>query len=267
MLPKFSAFSKRSSKKSSALDLPTEAASQVVVVVRRPAQQKRPVIQRVFGLFTFLMIPGFLLATSIPALAAGTTTFGDDVAVTLDAPTISTEGQSVSVTTGAATQVSRSAFTADTHAQIVARQAAQARAGAYSTVGPQQAGDDYPWRASGGGLSPLGYVTRQCTDFVAWRINRDHGTTGPYAYVWANMTPNGGSAGRWASAWNANGWQTSNTPVNGAVAWFGGHVAYVKSVNGDGTVTLEEYNWNGDASYHTRTIDAASVNLFLYPPP
>jgi surface antigen len=222
----------------------------------------------VFGFFTFLMIPGFLLATSIPALAAGTSTFGDDTVVALEAPKSNTDGQTVSASAqAAATQISRSAFTADTHAQVVARQAAQARSGAYSTVGPQQAGDDYPWRASGGGLSPLGYVTRQCTDFVAWRINRDHGTTGPYAYVWANMTPNGGSASRWASAWNANGWQTSNTPVNGAVAWFGGHIAYVKSVNGDGTVSLEEYNWNGSAAYHTRTIAASSVNLFLYPPP
>jgi surface antigen len=236
-------------------------------VVRRPVKKRQP-IERAFGLFTFLMIPGFFLATSIPALAAGTTAFGDDAVVTLAEPTISNEGQSVSVTTGAATQVSRSAFTADTHAQIVARQAARARAGAYSTVGPQQAGDDYPWRASGGGLSPLGYVTRQCTDFVAWRINRDHGTTGPFAYVWSNMTPNGGSASRWASAWNSHGWQTSNTPVAGAVAWFNGnHVAYVKSVNGDGSVSLEEYNWSGSASYHTRTIAASEVALFLYPPP
>ena len=256
------------SKKSSAVELPTEVPAQVVVVVR-PAVSKRPIHQRVFGFLTFLMIPGFLLATSIPALAAGTTAFGDDMAVTLEAPKVSTEGQTVSTSVNAAVaQVSRSVFTADTQAQINARRAAQARAGAYSTVGPQQAGDDYPWRASGGGLSPLGYVTRQCTDFVAWRINRDHGTTGPYAYVWANMTPNGGSASRWASAWNSHGWQTSNTPVNGAVAWFNGnHVAYVKSVNGDGTVNLEEYNWNGDASYHTRTVASSSVALFLYPPP
>jgi surface antigen len=268
LLPKFHALKKFRSQ-SAVVDLPAvEAASPAVVVVRRPVQ-KRPVTQRVFGLFTFLMIPGFMLATSIPALAAGTTAFGDDTAVQLAAPKTSTEGQSISASAQAATvQISRSTFTADNQAQIVARQAARARAGAYSTVGPQQAGDDYPWRASGGGLSPLGYVTRQCTDFVAWRINRDHGTTGPFAYVWANMTPNGGSASRWASAWNSNGWQTSNTPVNGAVAWFNGiHVAYVKSVNGDGTVDLEEYNWGGDASYHTRTVASSSVGLFLYPPP
>lgn len=267
MLPRFSR------KKSSVTEIPSEASAlaetpgQVVVVVRRPVM-KRSFTRRILGFATFLTIPGFLFATTIPALAAGANAFGDDTPITLAAPQEQDAGQSVAVSTLAAAAVGRSTFTAETHAQVVARQAARARSGAYSTVKPAQAGDDYPWRASGGGLSPLGYVTRQCTDFVAWRINRDHGAFGPWAYVWANMTPNGGSASRWASAWNSHGWQTSNTPVAGAVAWFAGnHVAYVKSDNGDGTVTLEEYNWNGDASYHMRTVDASSVALFLYPPP
>lgn len=221
------------------------------------------------GVGTVILIPGFLLASSIPALAAGVTPFGDDTKLNLAAPAaIQAEGQSVDAAGAAAVAITRNAFTAETHAQIAARKAANARAGAYSVVKPQQAGDDYPWRTSAGGLSPLRYVTRQCVDFVAWRINRDHGTTGPFAYTWSNMTPGGGSAYAWARAWNNNGWQTSTIPVTGAVAWFtGNHVAYVKSVNGDGTVDLEEYNWGGDASYHTRTIAASSVALFLYPPP
>lgn len=261
VLPKFSR------KKNTAVDLPAEVAPQVIVVVRQPVR-KRSIARQVLGLLTFLLIPGFFFASSIPALAAGANPFGDDAPTVLEAPKVQAEGQSVEVTSTAATTVTRTAFTAETHAQVVAKQAARARVGAYGTVRPAQAGDDYPWRSSGGGLSPLGYVTRQCTDFVAWRINRDKGATGPWAYVWANMTPGGGSAYKWASAWNANGWMSSTTPVPGAVAWFSGnHVAYVKSVNGDGTVTLEEYNWGGDASYHTRTIANSSVALFLYPPP
>ena len=52
----------------------------------------------------------------------------------------------------------------------------------------------------------------------------------------------------------------------GAVAWFPyNHVAYVQSVNGDGTVTIEEYNWNSDHSYHVRTIPVGEA-LYLYPP-
>ncbi len=257
---------KRASKNNE-IETPAAVAPTRVVVVR-PAVKRRSFSERAFGLFTLLVIPGFLLASSIPALAAGNSAFGDDVPVVLAAPKSVTEGQTVSASTAVVATVTRGAFTADTHAQVVARQAAVARAGSYSIVKPQQEGDDYPWRAASGGLSPLGYVARQCTDFVAWRINRDQGSTGaPFKWVWGNLTPGGGSASRWASAWNAHGWQTSNTPVPGAVAWFNGnHIAYVKAVNGDGTVFLEEYNWGGDASYHTRTIAASSVALFLYPP-
>lgn len=247
---------------------PAEVTAAVLVVVRPPAVKRR-LTERVLGVGTVILIPGFLLASSIPALAAGVTPFGDDTKIELAAPvSIQADGQTVDATGAAAVAITRSAFTAETHAQIAARKAANARAGAYSVVKPQQAGDDYPWRTSGGGMSPLGYVTRQCVDFVAWRINRDRGATGPFAYTWSNMTPGGGSAYAWARAWNNNGWQTSTTPVPGATAWFtGNHVAYVKSVNGDGTVDLEEYNWGGDASYHSRTIAASSVALFLYPPP
>jgi surface antigen len=235
--------------------------------------RKQSLPSRILGLATLLMVPGFMLVTSIPALAVGNTAFGEDTEALLSTPIAKIDTQSVASTSSVSIAVARGSFGADTPEQLVAKRAAAiraaARAGSYSVVGPRQAGDDYPWRSSGGGLSPLGYVTRQCTDFVAWRLNRDAGyTSAPFKLVWANMTPSGGSASAWARAWNANGWQTSNTPVTGAVAWFSGnHVAYVKSVNGDGTVSLEEYNWNGSASYHTRTIAASSVALFLYPPP
>ncbi len=50
------------------------------------------------------------------------------------------------------------------------------------------------------------------------------------------------------------------------MAWFPyNHVAYVQSVNGDGTVTIEEYNQNSDHSYHVRVIPNGSA-LYLYPP-
>jgi peptidoglycan DL-endopeptidase CwlO len=224
---------------------------------------------RLLGVATFLVVPGFVLATSLPALSIGTNP-ADAAAAAVTHDTVKTADlQTVSVSQAAELNADRTAFTADTHAQVLARRAIQARAGAYSVVGPRQAGDDYPWRSSGGGLSPLGYVTRQCTDFVAWRLNRDAGSTSaPFRFVWSNLTPSGGSASRWAANWNAHGWNTSHTPVTGSVAWFNGnHVAYVKQVNGDGSVDLEEYNWNGSASYHTRTIAASSVALFLYPPP
>jgi len=146
-----------------------------------------------------------------------------------------------------------------------------AQAGAYSTPAQQAEGDDYPWwnqatDNQGGGLSPLRYYYRECVDFVAWRLNRDAGvTSGPWRWDWSNLAS--GSAYRWADEWVSRGRQTSSEPIVGSVAWFpGNHVAYVQAVHGDGTVTLEEYNWGNDHAYHSRTIPASSVGLFLYPP-
>ena len=135
--------------------------------------------------------------------------------------------------------------------------------------------NDYPWpSANPGELSPLGYVYRNCTDFVAWRLNRDAGiTTAPWKYTWANLTPLGGNAIDWKTSLIANGWTTSHVPVPGAVAYWGksggseGHVAYVQAVNLNDTVTLEEYNWGGTNKYDTRTIDEGVPDLYLYPPP
>ncbi|PPF43671.1 CHAP domain-containing protein [Rathayibacter sp. AY1A1] len=151
--------------------------------------------------------------------------------------------------------------------------AAAGSGGTSTSVTPREEGDDYPWRDQltddqGGGLSPLRYYYRECVDFVAWRINRDQGSTSaPFKWTWGNMTPGGGSAYAWAGQWASHGWVTSSTPVPGAVAWFtGNHVAYVQAVNSDGTVSLEEYNWGNDHAYHKRTIPASQVALFLYPP-
>jgi len=223
-----------------------------------------------------MLVPGIFIGTSIPAFALGGQTPSATSAAT------STDGQTLIVDTALdGDTISRDGFDATTPAELAKKKAAAlasiaatahsstvATGGDYSTVTPRAAGDDYPWRNSSGGLSPLGYVERQCTDFVAWRLNRDAGATGgSWKYVWANMTPGGGSASQWAAAWRNNGWKTSHTAVKGSVAWFAGnHVAYVKSVSGD-QVNLEEYNWGGDGAYHTRTIDASDVSLFLYPPP
>jgi len=133
------------------------------------------------------------------------------------------------------------------------------------------AGDDYPFaNGAGDAMSSLRYATRNCTDFVAWRLNRDAGSFGePWLMDWGYLTPNGGDASNWADAWTAHGWATSTTPVVGAVAWFGygaNHVAYVQAVGDDGTVTIEEYNWVR-LTYGMRTIATDSIPLYLYPPP
>jgi len=104
---------------------------------------------------------------------------------------------------------------------------------------------------------------------VAWRLNRDAGSTSaPFKWDWSNLTPGGGNASQWANNWAAKGWPTGTTPEAGAVAWFNyNHVAYVNSVLPDGSVLLEEYNWNSDRSYHQRVVAASEVPLYLYAPP
>lgn len=145
---------------------------------------------------------------------------------------------------------------------------------AYNASGARALGDDYPWPyeladIQGGGLSPLNYFYRECVDFVAWRLNRDAGSfQAPFKWVWSNLTPSGGNASQWLYAWQNHGWQTSNTPIVGSVAWFNGnHVAYVTRVNADGTIFIEEYNHGGTHVYGQRTIPATQVAMFLYPPP
>lgn len=142
--------------------------------------------------------------------------------------------------------------------------------GSYAVYTVKAEGDDYPWWDQtpddfGGGLSPLRYYYRECVDFVAWRMNRDAGvTSAPWKWDWGNLAS--GSAHAWADEWASRGWPTSSEPVVGAVAWFPyNHVAYVQSINGDGSVNIEEYNQNSDHSYHRRTIPAGSA-LYLYPP-
>ena len=139
--------------------------------------------------------------------------------------------------------------------------------------GAKAQGDDYPWpaelsRNQGGGLSPLNYYYRECVDFVAWRLNRDAGSThAPFKWVWSNLTPNGGNASQWKSAWLNHGWATGATPQVGAVAWFTyNHVGYVSGILNDGSVLIEEYNWEGDHNYSTRVI-APGDAYYLYAPP
>jgi surface antigen len=231
-------------------------------------------------LLTLVAIPAIFLTTALPSYAFAPE--GAVAGVSAQRPGIA---QSVSVAAAAAAvTISADGFTATSQAEIdeieaqlqadiAAEAAARTAAAGFAVYGIRQEGDDYPWPTAqtddqGGGLSPLGYYYRECVDFVAWRLNRDAGSTGsPWKWTWGKLTPGGGNGSAWASGWAAKGWPTGQTPVVGAVASFNyNHVAYVQSVPGDGTVVLEEYNWMGSHAYHTRTVPIGDVKLFLYPP-
>lgn len=225
-------------------------------------------------LATMAMVGGMFAVLGLPAYASTNQQAAPDAADLTGAQTITVSAEAVSSVSA------RDGYTATTPEELAQQKAAvQAAAiaatysssaissGTWVASGPRDGSDDYPF-SGGEGLSPMNYYMGECTDFVAWRLNRDAGSYGsPFHWVWSNLTPTGGSANQWQSAWEAHGWTVSSTPVPGAVAvteWQ--HVAYVKQVNEDGTVGIEEYNYGNYHQYGQRTISAGSVIAFLYPP-
>ncbi|MCB1015087.1 MAG: CHAP domain-containing protein [Acidimicrobiales bacterium] len=87
--------------------------------------------------------------------------------------------------------------------------------------------------------------------------------------------------GRWGNAnnWDENavalGYAVNGTPARGAIAQTNagsfGHVAWVESVNGDGTVTVEDYNFAGTGAYARRVVPASTYQYIhvqdISPPP
>lgn len=223
-------------------------------------------------LVTMAAVGGIVAVVGLPAYAVQPT-------VNTASGSASTEADAQSVTVSS--QVSelapvRDGYHATTQADLAEMSKDALRAAqneAYNASGARELGDDYPWpyelrEYQGGGLSPLNYYYRECVDFVAWRLNRDAGSySAPFKWVWSNLTPYGGNGGQWMYNWEQHGWPVSKTPIAGAVAYTGGnHVAYVKRVNPDGTVLIEEYNYIPGA-YDQRTLPADSIVAFLYPPP
>jgi len=113
-------------------------------------------------------------------------------------------------------------------------------------------------------LSPRGYAYRNCTDYVAWKLGDANGFT---------ATSGWGNGYQWGTRAATAGYTVDMNPAKGAVAWYNsnafgmssyGHVAYVDSVNADGTVNLSEYNNPADGGYHTRTINASQVSGYIH---
>ncbi len=75
-----------------------------------------------------------------------------------------------------------------------------------------------------------------------------------------------GNAGyNWISAAQAAGKATGTTPRAGAVAVTHGHVAYVESVNADGSYVVSEMGWDYIAgNYNIRTVRPGTFGGFIY---
>lgn len=126
---------------------------------------------------------------------------------------------------------------------------------------PARAANDYPYpNESTVNVDPWNFYYRQCTSFIAWRMNRDAGrTTAPYYFL--NLMHGGrwGNAENWSANATALGFVVNSTPAVGAIAHWNaseipplGHVAYVEQINGDGSVNVSEYNFASALNYGTR---------------
>ena len=138
-----------------------------------------------------------------------------------------------------------------------------------------KAANDYPYpSASASNVDPWNFYYRNCTSYIAWRMNRDHGTTSSPYYFMNTMTGPNGTSGTWGNAntWddtgNAIGFDVNSTPAVGSVAVWNsgtyGHVAYVESVNSDNTVNVSEYNYGVSLGYGTRNNVTADVYVHIH---
>jgi surface antigen len=126
--------------------------------------------------------------------------------------------------------------------------------------------DDYPgWlkkAAQDSLVDPWNFYNRECTSFVAWRLNHDVGIAFHNWYKGHHW----GDAAIWKQAALDSGVPVDGTPKVGAIAWWAkgsagssrGHVAWVIDVDSS-SVTVEEYNYLTRGGYDRRTISRTSA--------
>ncbi len=107
----------------------------------------------------------------------------------------------------------------------------------------------------------------QCTSYVAWKLNQN-GINFDNSYEGVHW----GNAENWDNAADNANISYDNTPRVGDIAvwdpWTGGayaegHVAYVESVNSDGSVNISEYNFGVPLGYSTRNNLRASHYIHI----
>ncbi len=135
-------------------------------------------------------------------------------------------------------------------------------------------GDDYPWRLdTSWSADRWGFTKRQCVSFVAWRMAQRSHPLNNGAQRW-------GSAANWDDTARRLGYGIGSKPVPGSIAQWNageaspyyaagssvvngtmragayGHVGYVQGVYSDGSVSVAQYNMNGNRSYSTARVKA-----------
>ncbi len=112
---------------------------------------------------------------------------------------------------------------------------------------------NYDWGINGSIWNPStgGYGYRNCTDWVAWRLDAPAGL---------------GNAKQWDDRAAAMGYTVSSTPKRGSAAVSNsgeyGHVMYVEGVDADGSIVISDYNRGGTGLYNTATLGKVGEGRF-----
>jgi surface antigen len=148
------------------------------------------------------------------------------------------------------------------------QQAAEIRARAGSSGYKVLAGDPnsggYPakWRNApmNSYVDDWGMYSRQCVSYAAFKVASTYGNM-PY---WGGR----GNANQWANNARAAGIPTGTAPKVGSVGvqYSGsfGHVAWVESVNSDGSLTISQFNAGWTGEYSMWIVDRSFFNEYVY---
>jgi len=105
-----------------------------------------------------------------------------------------------------------------------------------------------------------GMYTRQCVSYAAFKVQQVYGNM-PY---WGGR----GNANEWGGNARAAGIPVRSTPKAGTVGvqYSGtyGHVAWVESVNGNGTLTISQFNANWTGDYSRWVVSPSFFNEYIY---
>lgn len=121
-------------------------------------------------------------------------------------------------------------------------------------------GCNYPLDSS---LDNWGMYNRECVSYTAWMVYKTYG----YMPYWGGE----GNANQWPSNAIAAGIPVGSTPKVGSVAiYMGGgtdplgHAMWVKSINSDGTITVDQYNLYYDGNFYETTIPASGLTYIYF---
>ncbi|HEU5122159.1 MAG TPA: CHAP domain-containing protein [Candidatus Saccharimonadales bacterium] len=107
---------------------------------------------------------------------------------------------------------------------------------------------------------PWGMCKRQCVSYAAFKVDQAYGNM-PF---WGGR----GNANQWDDNARAAGFPVSSVPKAGTVGVVNdgtyGHVAWVESVNGDGTLTISQFNANWSGEYSRWVVSPSFFDVYIY---